>query len=358
MTLGEEPVAAGSGKGEEVEMRETGIRSVGVVGAGSWGTALANLLGGKGLHVDLWAREDEVVEQILRYSENRVFLPGILLSRQIRPTLSFREAVVNKQVVLLAVPSHVFREVLGGVSELVEPDACVVIATKGIENGTLMVMSQVAESMLSSEQMRRFSCLTGPSFAKDVSLRLPTAVMVACGEKEQCAVLQRLFFTDFFRVYAGDDLMGAQLGGALKNVMAIAAGASDGLGFGSNARAALITRGLAEMTRLGVALGARNTTFAGLAGLGDLVLTCTGEQSRNRTVGFQVGKGMKLQEITRDMKMVAEGIRTARSAYELSVREKIDMPITAEVYRILYEGKAPEEAVKDLMNRDLKAELW
>jgi glycerol-3-phosphate dehydrogenase (NAD(P)+) len=205
--------------------------------------------------------------------------------------------------------------------------------------------------------MAQFACLTGPSFAREVAQRYPTAVTIACRDMvDHAGRLQRLFSTDFFRVYTGDDVIGAQLGGALKNVIAIAAGASDGLKFGENARAALITRGLAEMTRLGVAMGSHPHTFAGLAGLGDLVLTCTGDLSRNRTVGLKVGMGMDLEEVTRSMRMVAEGVKTARSAYELSVKMGVVMPITREVYRILYEGKNPKDAVRELMLRDLKAE--
>jgi len=332
------------------------ITRIAVIGAGSWGTALANLLAEKGLEVDLWVREEEVFRQIRDHRINEVFLPGFRLSDRLRPVPSFEEALSGKEVAVLAIPSHVFREVLVGIRLCLHADISMVVATKGIENYTLMVMSQVAEEVLTERYIANFACLAGPSFAREVALRYPTAVTIACRDIAYAKRLQRVFSTDFFRVYAGDDLTGAQLGGALKNVIAIAAGASDGLKFGENARAALITRGLAEMTRLGVAMGSDSHTFAGLAGLGDLVLTCTGDLSRNRTVGLKVGMGMDLDEVTRSMRMVAEGVKTARSAYELSGKMGVVMPITREVYRILYEGKDPKDAVRELMLRDLKAE--
>jgi len=334
----------------------TELSRIAVIGAGSWGTALADLLSQKGLHVDLWVREEEVYRQIRDQGMNQVFLPNVPLSPRLHPLQTFEEALAGKEVAVLAVPSHVFRGVLGGVSRFLESETSVIIATKGIENDSLKIMSQVAEEILEERQMGTFACLSGPSFARDVARRFPTAVAIACRDEDHAGELQRLFHTDFFRVYAGDDLTGTQLGGALKNVIAIAAGASDGLGFGENARAALITRGLAEMTRLGVAMGSNPQTFAGLAGLGDLVLTCTGGLSRNRSVGLKVGAGMKLEEVTEGMRMVAEGVKTARSAYELSQKLGVSMPITREVYRILYEGRDPNDAVRELMMRDLKAE--
>jgi len=334
----------------------TDITRIAVIGAGSWGTALANLLAEKGLDIDLWVREAEVFYQIRDQRINQVFLPDFQLNARLRPVISFEEALMGKQLAVLAIPSHVFREVLVSVRRFLPLKAAIIIATKGIENHTLMIMSQVAEEVLHGRYMATFACLSGPSFARDVARHYPTAVTIACRHMGHAKRLQQLFSTDFFRVYAGDDLIGTQLGGALKNVIAIAAGASDGLKFGENARAALITRGLAEMTRLGVAMGSNPHTFAGLAGLGDLVLTCTGDLSRNRTVGLKVGMGMALEEVTRSMRMVAEGIKTARSAYELSERMGVAMPITREVYRILYEGKDPKDAVRELMLRGLRAE--
>ncbi|MFO7598764.1 MAG: NAD(P)H-dependent glycerol-3-phosphate dehydrogenase [Candidatus Desulfacyla sp.] len=329
---------------------------IAVIGAGSWGTALANLLAEKGLEVDLWVREEEVFTQIRDKRFNEVFLPGFRLSDGLRPVGSLEEALRDKQLALLAIPSHVFRSALVSLRPFLRPDISVVIATKGIENDTLLVMSQLAGEILDKRVMETCACLSGPSFAREVARQYPTAVTVACRDMGHAKKLQELFSRDFFRVYAGDDVIGTQLGGALKNVIAIAAGASDGLNFGENARAALITRGLAEMTRLGVAMGSNPHTFAGLAGLGDLVLTCTGDQSRNRSVGLKIARGMDFEEITRSMRMVAEGVKTSRSAYELSLKMGVAMPITTEVYRILYEGRDPRDAVRELMLRDLKAE--
>jgi glycerol-3-phosphate dehydrogenase (NAD(P)+) len=333
------------------------IEKIGVIGAGSWGTALANLLASKGKSVDLWVREKEVYDQIRLGHENGVFLPGVVLSDNLRPVRSFEEVLCEKELALVVVPSHVFRDVLGSIRPHLQEDMPLITGTKGIENATGMTMSQVAASILPETLMKTYACLSGPSFAKEVSSGYPTAVTIACHDTAQAVRLQQLFSTSFFRVYITEDLIGTQLGGALKNVIAIAAGVSDGLDFGYNARAALITRGLAEITRLGVAMGANPHTFAGLAGMGDLVLTCTGDLSRNRTVGLKIGKGASLHEITDGMQMVAEGIKTARSAYEVSWKMGVEMPITAQVYEVLYEKKDPREAVRALMERDLKVEL-
>ena len=338
-------------------MNKPEISKIGVIGAGSWGTTLANLMAGKGFEVDLWVREQEVLDQIKNKHINRVFLPDVELVERLRPVKTFEEAVFEKELVLLVVPSHVFRKVLTGVSPYLNAAIGLMAATKGIENDSLMVMSQVAESVLPGEYMERFACIAGPSFAREVCKKHPTAVTIACNDLEQAERLQQVFNTEFFRVYISQDLTGVQLGGALKNVIAIGAGVADGLGFGHNARAALITRGLAEITRLAVAIGANPHTLAGLAGMGDLVLTCTGDMSRNRTVGLKIGKGMSLDEITENMSMVAEGIKTARSAYELGKKMEVDMPICNQVYHILYNDKDPKEAVKYLMTRELKVEL-
>ncbi len=330
---------------------------IAVIGAGSWGTTLADLLAKKGFEVDLWVREREVYEQIRDEKENKVFLPGIKLSDRINPTLSFEEALSRKELVVVAVPSHVLREVLNQMKPYIKDEIPFVFATKGIENDTLMLVSEVTEDVLSWNISKYFACIAGPSFAKEVALKCPTAVTIACKDLQLGRRLQELFFTEYFRVYLINDIIGAQLGGALKNVIAIAAGASDGLNFGNNARAALITRGLAEIMRVGVAMGADPRTFFGLAGMGDLVLTCTGELSRNRAVGFKIGRGMKLKDIVSGMKMVAEGINTAKAGYALSKKMGVEMPITEQVYQILYEGKRPEDAVKELMSRKLKMEI-
>jgi len=329
---------------------------IGVVGAGSWGTALANHMALKGIDVDLWVREEDVCCQIKEKRVNKIFLPGIKLSKKIRPVQSFDEACTEKSLLLIVVPSNFFRTILTELSPFISSSTPLVIGTKGIENETLMTMSQVVESVLPGDFVNAFACLSGPSFAKEVGHKMPTAITLASRNKNLASNLQELFSSAYFRVYTTQDVIGVELGGALKNVIAIAAGAADGLGFGFNARAALITRGLAEITRLGVSMGAKPLTFAGLAGIGDLILTCTGDLSRNRMVGLKIGRGIPLDEIISGMKMVAEGIKTSKSAYNLAKREGIDMPITTEVYRIIYEGKDPRKAVKDLMSRQLKAE--
>jgi glycerol-3-phosphate dehydrogenase (NAD(P)+) len=335
----------------------TEIKKIAVIGAGSWGTALANLLADKGLAVDLWVREPEVYQQIKQERENKVFLPNVILSSNLNPVQSFSQALAGKELVVMVVPSHVFREILQQIKPYLAPGVPILSATKGIENETLLTMQQVLAAVLDKTHAKQYACLAGPSFAKEVSLKLPTAVTIACQDPEEAAQLQRLFFTEFFRVYTSQDIIGIELCGAIKNVIALGAGIADGLGSGHNARAALITRGLAEITRLGMALGANPQTFAGLAGMGDLVLTCTSDLSRNRTVGMQIGKGKFLPEITRDMKMVAEGVKTTQSAYDLAKKIGVDMPISAQVYAILYKGKDPKQAVKELMTRELKVEI-
>jgi len=329
---------------------------VGVIGAGSWGTTLANLLAEKGFRVDLWVREEEVRRQIREERVNRVFLPGIELNSQLRPVKAFEEALAGKELILMVVPSHVFREVLQGLKAHLSPGTPLVSATKGIENETLLTMSQVAENALPRGWAENFACMSGPSFAREVSRKLPTALTVACRDLEHGKRIQQLFSTDFFRVYLTEDLPGVEISGSLKNVIALAAGIADGLEVGNNARAALITRGLAEITRLGVAMGARPSTFAGLAGLGDLVLTCTGDLSRNRQVGLEIGRGRGLRETLEGMNMVAEGVKTTLSAYHLALKTGVDMPIVEQVYQVLYEGKDPREGVRDLMTRELKLE--
>jgi glycerol-3-phosphate dehydrogenase (NAD(P)+) len=334
------------------------IFRIGAIGAGSWGTTLANLLAEKGFLVDMWVKEEEVYHQIKEEKENKVFLPGYKLNPRLNPVTTFEEALRHKDVILMASPSHVYREVLTKMKPFLHPKMTIISATKGIENDTLKIMSQVVEELLPKEHTELFSCLAGPSFAKEVIVKQPTAVTIACKDMNHARLMQTLFSTEFFRVYTCDDLVGVQLCGALKNVTAIAAGVSDGLGYGLNARAALITRGLAEITRLGIAMGADPVTFAGLSGVGDLVLTCTGDLSRNRTVGLKIGQGMKLDEITGNMAMVAEGVKTSIAAYELAKKIGVDMPIVNQVYEILYQGKDPNTAVRELMTRELKKEVY
>ena len=335
----------------------TEITRIGVIGAGAWGTTLANFLAEKDFQVDLWVREEEVFQQIRDERINKVFLPEAKLVDQLNPVRTFEEALDGKKLILLVIPSHFLREVLKNLKPYLTSGMSLMAATKGIENDSLMIMSQVVEDVIDSDYLADFAYIAGPSFAKEVYQRTPTAVTLACRDLAHGEKLQHLFHRPFFRVYLSKDLIGAQLGGALKNVIAIAAGISDGLNYGTNTRAALITRGLAEITRLGVAMGANPLTFSGMTGMGDLVLTCTGDLSRNRTVGLKIGRGMRIKEITNNMTMVAEGVKTSLSAYLLGKKMGVDMPITSQVYQILYEDKDPKEAVKYLLNRDLRLEL-
>jgi glycerol-3-phosphate dehydrogenase (NAD(P)+) len=329
--------------------------TVAVVGAGSWGTAFAALLAERYDDVALWAHEEEVCADIRRLRENRGFLPGVRLPDAVRPTNDLAAAVSGKSVVAFAVPSHHLREVAGRAEAHLYRDACLVSLAKGVENGTLRRMTELlAES--SPAHAGRVAALSGPTFAREVAEGKPAGATVAARDLSVARRLQSALAGSRFRVYADDDVVGIEIGGALKNVMAIAAGMSDGLGFGHNARALLITRGLAEIARLGVRLGAQPQTFSGLSGLGDLVLTCTGDLSRNRTVGYRVGRGEPVADVLAGMTMVAEGVRTARSAVELSRRAEVPLPISEQVHRILHEGKDAREAVTDLFARALRTE--
>lgn len=322
---------------------------IAVIGAGSWGTALANLLAENGHPVRLWVYEKELVDEILKKGENTLYLPGIKLNPAVRPTSSIQEALASARLMVFAVPSHVARKVLlQAVPDL--PDSLpIVCASKGIENNTLMLMIQVMEDVLPAAYHHRLAVLSGPSFAKEVCQRHPTAVVLAAQDQRLAQSLSGTFVTPHFKVFTSQDLIGVQLGGALKNVIAIAAGVIEGLGLGYNTKAALISRGLAEMTRLGIAMGANPRTFSGLSGLGDLVLTCTGELSRNRAVGIKLGQGIKLSEITRQMRMVAEGIHTTRSAFYLAQKYGVRMRIVEQVYAVLYQDKTPRQALQDLL---------
>ncbi len=331
-------------------------KKIGVIGAGSWGTTLADLLAKKGHAVTLWAYEPELVSEMATTGINSLFLPGIPLSPALNFTNSLQEAVSGKGLLLFVVPSQVVRSVLAAALPAIPADAVLVSASKGIELDSLLTVSQIFEATLSTALFANFAVLSGPSFAREVAQEMPTAVVAAAQSEEVARQVQGIFTTPAFRVYTNDDTMGVELGGAIKNVIALAAGISDGLGFGNNTRAALITRGLAEMTRLGRAMGARSNTFSGLAGMGDLVLTCTGDLSRNRTVGMKLGQGMKLSAILGEMRMVAEGVKTTESARDLARKLGVDMPITEKVYSILYEDKPAREAVVELMTRDLKSE--
>lgn len=337
------------------EERIIGLQ-IGVIGAGSWGTTLANLLAKKGFSTTLWVYEKELIESIATDRENHLYLPGIELDGKILPTQSLQEACHNKDLLVNVTPSQVVRGVIQQIKNSLSPQSMVVSASKGIENDTLLTMSEVIREALSLNEKNRISVLSGPSFAQEVSREIPTAVTIASENKERAQQLQQIFSTPYFRVYTNPDVIGVEIGGSLKNVIALAAGISDGLRFGYNTRAALITRGLAEISRLALKMGASPLTLSGLSGLGDLVLTCTGELSRNRSVGMKLGQGVGLAQILKDMKMVAEGIKTTRSAYDLSKKLHVPMPITEQVYNILYRNKDPKEAVTELMTRDLKVE--
>lgn len=330
---------------------------IAVVGAGSWGTALANLLAVKGYGVDLWTYESEVCDQIRNTKENQIYLPDIALSDNVQPDTDLQRVVENQKVVLIVVPSHVLRETAARLQSILNPQAIVITASKGIENQTHLTMSGVLLDSLPAITRQQVAVLSGPSFAREVARLVPTVVTVAAYNMDVAQQVQQVFATPFFRVYTNDDVLGVELGGAVKNVIAIAAGMVDGMGLGLNTRAALITRGLAEIRRLGLQLGANPRTFTGLAGVGDLILTCTGTLSRNHTVGLQLGQGQTLEQILAGMRMVAEGVKTARSVYNLSCKVGVEMPISHAVYRILYEGEKPPVALHRLMTRTLRAEL-
>jgi glycerol-3-phosphate dehydrogenase (NAD(P)+) len=325
-----------------------------VVGAGAWGTALADLLTRNGHDVKLWAYEPDVVESVNTKHENVRFLGGHPLSAGLQATNDIGRAVEGAELVTLATPSHVLRPILRSAAKSLSGLAPIVVASKGIEKGTLALMTEVAEQEIPGGTV---VALSGPSFAKEVVTCQPTAVVVASELEDAAEIAQRAFSSPYFRAYTHTDVTGVELGGALKNVMAVATGIAEGLGLGFNARAALVTRGLAEMTRLGLALGAEQSTFAGLAGLGDLVLTCTGSLSRNRAVGFEVGKGRTLEDVLKDKETVAEGVVTAQSARELAAREGVEMPIVDTVNRVLFEGQSARSAIAALMSRELRAEV-
>ncbi len=324
-----------------------------VAGAGSWGTTLAAMLADKGFDVLLWAHEKKIVEQINNDKTNDVYLPGIKLPFDLRATHNLADAAAPARYIINAVPTQYIRSVFLPLKTHLNSESVIVSVSKGIEIGTLLTPSRILKEVLG----RPVSVLSGPSFAKEVIARKPTAVTLAAEDKKTGLLLQELFNTDHFRVYTHDDIIGVEFGGALKNVVAIASGICDGMGLGYNARAALITRGLSEIARLGIRMNAQKMTFSGLSGLGDLVLTCTGALSRNYTVGFKLGQGMKLTDITGQMPQIAEGVATALSAHELSKKQEVDMPITRQVYLTLYEDKPPSEALSDLMNRSLKMEF-
>jgi len=325
-----------------------------VVGAGAWGTALADLLARNEHEVALWALEPDVAEAVNTRHANPRFLPGASIAPAVRATCSLGEATAGAELIVYVTPSHVLRAVLRGSRDAVPGSATLVVASKGIERGTLVVMTDVVREELPG---RPVVALSGPSFATEVIARQPTAVVAASTNEAAAQLAQRALSNETFRVYSHDDVIGVEIGGALKNVIAVATGIAEGLGLGFNPRAALITRGLAEITRLGVAMGASPRTFAGLAGLGDLVLTCTGSLSRNRALGLDMARGASLDDVLASRETVAEGVVTTESAHALAARAAIEMPIVAAVYRILFEHHHPRDAIAELMSRELRAEV-
>ncbi len=342
---------------EKVEYSQLG--KVAVIGAGSWGTAIAMVLSRKGVPTILWGHNKEHQEALSKDRENKKYLAGFSFSPALKITSDLEEAVKDTEVICMVVPSHGYRLVFEQLQPYLKHGVSVVSAVKGIENGTLKTMTQVMEDVLANTPQKKhvtLSVLSGPSFAKEVAKGLPTLVTIGCTKIEDAQKLQNIFGTKLFRVYASQDMIGLEISAALKNIVAIAAGICDGLGYGLNSRAALITRGLAEITRMGVAMNADPATFSGLSGLGDLVLTCTGDLSRNRSVGLKLGEGKKLPEILEEMEMVAEGVKTTRSVHDLMQKMGVDMPILEQVYQILYNNKDCLTAVTDLLTRELKVE--
>ena len=329
------------------------ISKVAVIGAGSWGTTVATLVA-RNCPTVLWARRGDIADEVNAHHTNRQYLPGYALPKQLVATASLGEAVGEVDVAVMAVPSHGFREILDEARGHMAPGVPVVSLTKGVEQGSLKRMTELVGELLPGHPA---GVLTGPNLAREIMAGYPAASVVAMTDDALCDELYRLFRADWFRVYTNTDVIGCEVAGALKNVMAIACGMADGMGFGDNTRAALMTRGLAELTRLGVALGGRPLTFSGLAGMGDLVATCTSTQSRNRHVGAQLGLGRSIDEIVTEMKMVAEGVKTTRAVVDLARRVGVEMPIAEEVAGVLYEGKAAADVVSSLMQRETGPEL-
>jgi len=330
---------------------------VSVIGGGAWGTALAQVSAGNKHRTRLWAYEPEVVRDIREKRENTVYLPGVPVDPSIMPTNSMEEALGEAELVISVVPSHLVRKVISAAAPYIPKGAILATATKGIEDETLLPMTGVIEEVTPPELHRRLAALSGPSFAREVALGVPTALVSACHDIRVAEEVQYALSSDSFRIYSQTDVMGVELAGAVKNPMAIAVGIADGMNLGLNTRAAIITRGLAEMARLGVRMGANPMTFAGLAGLGDLVLTCTGDLSRNRQVGLKIGRGMTLKEILAEMKSVAEGVKNAATVYKLAQKQEVSMPMIEQIYLVLYADKSPKMAVKDLMTRRLRSEI-
>jgi glycerol-3-phosphate dehydrogenase (NAD(P)+) len=334
------------------------MTKIAVLGAGSWGIAISVLLFSNGHQVTLWEFDHQEMSKLKRERENKQKLPGIIIPEEIEITDDLSFATSGAEILVLALPSHTVRGVAKKLAEFDFADPIIVNLAKGIENDTLCRMSEILREELPSNLHDKIATLSGPSHAEEVSVKIPTTVVVASFQWEIAKKIQQTFMNPYFRVYTNSDIVGVELGGSLKNVIAIASGICDGMGLGDNSRGALITRGLAEIIRLGEKLGAKRETFAGLSGLGDLVTTCISKYSRNRFVGEQIGKGKTLDQVLKEMTMVAEGVKTTKSAYQLSLRHKVEMPITEQVYKVLFEDKSPKHAIAELMTRDPKSEIW
>jgi len=335
------------------KMRQTKIA---VLGAGSWGTALSNLLAQKGLPVILWGRDPEVIEEILTRRENSRYLPGVKIAASLMASTNLELAIKSADYIVTAVPSQVFRNLLISIKPFYRPEQIIINTAKGIEEISLLTMSGVFREVF-SDFNENYTILSGPSHAEEVGRGIPTAIVVSGFHQENLLKVQDLFTTEYFRVYTNEDLIGVELGGSLKNIIAIASGVCTGLGLGDNTRAALITRGLMEITRLGIKLGAKKETFMGLSGLGDLFVTAGSFHSRNYKAGILLGKGRTLEETEREVKMVVEGIRTTRAAYQLAKKHNVEMPITEALYKVLFAGLSPGEGLAGLMTRAKKEEL-
>lgn len=329
---------------------------ISIIGAGSWGTTLACLLSETIDEVYLWARRKEIAEEINKYRSNSTYLPGVRLPEKIVATNSLKEAVSNASIIIMAVPSKHFREVCNSMSSFVDRKTNFLSATKGIEPDSLLRMSEIIIEVFNVSKSS-VAVISGPNHAEEVIKKIPTATVVASENMELAEMLQKILMRDYFRVYTHNDIIGVELAGTMKNVIAIAVGISDGLGYGDNTRAALITRGLAEMVRLGKKMGANPLTFLGLSGIGDLIATATSRHSRNRNFGEEVGKGRNIEEILSSTRMFVEGVVNAKSVLQLSKKFDVEMPIVGEVYRIIYEGKSPQESVTSLMLRAPKPEI-
>lgn len=334
------------------------MKKISIIGAGSFGTALSIVLGHSGFPVTLWAREKEIVEKINADSKNPSYITDVTLPESVSASHSLEEALKDADIVLYATPSHAMRNVAQQTKEYLRGDEIVVSVAKGIEKDTLMTASQILADVLDGKVLEdQIGVLTGPSHAEEVSLFKPTTVVAAAYSKRVAGIIQETFMTPMFRVYVNHDIVGVEIGGALKNIMAIAAGVVDGAELGDNAKAALITRGLHEMKRMGMAMGASQDTFSGLTGMGDLIVTCTSEHSRNRYVGYHIGKGESLDEIISGMNMVAEGVKTTGSVYQWAVKNGVEMPITKAVHQVLFEGVDAKDALYQLMTRNPKEEI-